>query len=340
MLQLWVRPDELDVSDVSQYPAALEACQVATYLMWAMSGRKYHGTGTVTEHYECAAQTAYLPHPELVNGSVINTRRAYNDPTFSMNRVRLRMTPVVSVQEVISRGVTVQPSGYRVLNRSVLHGPLIDPCDVVVTYVYKALPPMAGRRAARRLATEFARAWNNEPCALPSRVTSLTRQGVSYTFLDSQDFLMQLRTGLYEVDLFLKTVNPHAALAPARVFSPDVPRAQRVMHSTTPAVTYTYDVAVYEGQPATWTVSAESVPATVTDDDTLSARVESWDGSLIVAKPVTRASNGDLLVQLTVDDVAQIALATSAVWRMFTVSSVDGTLIDYLFTGNITIVGA
>jgi hypothetical protein len=50
---------------------------------------------------------------------------------------------------------------------------------------------------------------------------------VSYTLLDSQDFIDEMRTGLYAIDLFLKSVNPDKARAKARVFSTDTPRARR-----------------------------------------------------------------------------------------------------------------
>lgn len=70
--------------------------------------------------------------------------------------------------------------------------------------------------------------WNNDDdCQLPQRITSVSRQGVSYTILDSQEFIDDLRTGLYVVDMFLKSVNPDKARAKARVFTPDVPRARR-----------------------------------------------------------------------------------------------------------------
>ena len=69
---------------------------------------------------------------------------------------------------------------------------------------------------------------------LPQRVTSVSRQGVNYTILDNQDFVEEMRTGLYVVDLFLKSVNPDKARAKARVFSPDVPRARRMVPKPLP----------------------------------------------------------------------------------------------------------
>jgi hypothetical protein len=90
------------------------------------------------------------------------------------------------------------------------------------------MPPATGVAAARILATEFIKLWSgSDDCALPSRITSVARQGVSYTILDNQDFIDDMRTGLYIVDLFLKSSNPDKARTKAKVFSPDLPRARR-----------------------------------------------------------------------------------------------------------------
>src|SRR5690606_3831730 len=105
------------------------------------------------------------------------------------------------------------------------------PGDFEVTYTYGSPPPVAGRMAARMLAIEFAKLWSgDEECSLPTRVTSVSRQGITFTILDSQDFIDDLRTGVYAVDLFLKSVNPNRAQAKAKVFSIDIPRPKRVTH--------------------------------------------------------------------------------------------------------------
>ena len=86
-----------------------------------------------------------------------------------------------------------------------------------------------GRAAARLFAVELVKYYEgDETCALPQRVTSVNRQGVSYTILDQQSFIDDGKTGLYTIDLFLKTANPDKARARARVFSPDTPRARRI----------------------------------------------------------------------------------------------------------------
>jgi hypothetical protein len=62
-----------------------------------------------------------------------------------------------------------------------------------------------------------------ETCSLPTRVSNVTRQGVSFTILDPFDFLTNGRTGLYTVDLFLSTYNPNGLRRPSRAWSPDLP---------------------------------------------------------------------------------------------------------------------
>jgi hypothetical protein len=115
--------------------------------------------------------------------------------------------------------------------------------------------PIAGKMAARKLAIEFARLWSgDESCELPQRVTSVSRQGVSYTILDNQEFIDELRTGLYEIDLFLKVANPDNARRKSKVFSVDTPRARRYNPK---AITLTanpqFDLTLVKGEPATWT---------------------------------------------------------------------------------------
>lgn len=97
-----------------------------------------------------------------------------------------------------------------------------------VSYTWGVPPPESGKRAAVVLAVEFALAWNNDStCQLPQRVQSVTRQGISVAVLDPQEFLDKGRTGLYLVDLFLSAANPHGLRRRARVWSPDIPVAQR-----------------------------------------------------------------------------------------------------------------
>ena len=234
MSGLWLTVADLGPRwETSEY--AEEAVQSASYAMWALSGRKYSGVRTVTERY--VRFTPLIDTKLLQEVSIISSRvnRALEiiEPWVSPEtRIRLRGQPVRSIETVRNvDGKIVSPDSYFLVDHSTIQfaeGALIVPADIEISYTYGVTPPPMGKMAARRLAIEFVKLWEgDEDCALPQRVTSITRQGVSYTILDQQDFLEELRTGLYEVDLYLKTANPDKAKRPARVFSPDVPMARR-----------------------------------------------------------------------------------------------------------------
>jgi hypothetical protein len=232
---LWITAD--DLSDPTNVEAK-EAARAASMLLYELSGRRYSGIYEVTELYE---------RPEDCSGyrlnRIISATRDYYAGYGSClvhrrRRFRLRRTPIQSITALRvdpdGDNRLIDPSEYQVVDRAYVRavaGATWSPCtqDLTVTYVAGARVPEAGLRAARVLGNELLKARvNPDACQLPDRVTSVARQGVSYTILDSQDFLEDGRTGLYEVDLFLRAANPDKARKRARVFSPDLPRAGRL----------------------------------------------------------------------------------------------------------------
>lgn len=251
MSNLWVTVDELDEYADDEY--AYDAVKVASQLLWSMSGRKFNGITTVTERYVCASRAYRLGAsarnytPELVGGDVYNIpfdefddyAEITTDGMSPSTRLRLRGRPVIRIHSIRDRvGRIVDPANYYLVDHSTIQakaGTSWAPCNIEVTYSYGAPPPASGKAAARVLAKEFIKLWSgDDDCMLPQRVTSVSRQGVNYTILDNQDFVEEMRTGLYVVDLFLKSVNPDKARAKARVFSPDVPRARRMVPKPLP----------------------------------------------------------------------------------------------------------
>jgi hypothetical protein len=228
MSGLWVLPEELGDYSTSEY--AYEAAKSASFLLWGLSGRKFTGTTTATETYE-------YPRPNIDPSLIFDepteaglTYKYVTQPYVPNTYYRLRGRPVQSIALVtnLADNTTISPDDYDVINHAVLQFHYILNADVEVTYSYGNPPPTMGKMAARQLAIEFAMLWSgDEDCSLPQRVTSVTRQGISYTLLDAQDFIADLRTGVYAVDLFLKTTNPDRAVQRARVFSPDIPRGKR-----------------------------------------------------------------------------------------------------------------
>ncbi len=68
MSNLWITPEELGEYEDTEF--SYEAAKSASYLLWALSGRKYSGVTTVTERYVCAGRT-YRYGPSVKNNDAV-----------------------------------------------------------------------------------------------------------------------------------------------------------------------------------------------------------------------------------------------------------------------------
>jgi hypothetical protein len=136
--------------------------------------------------------------------------------------------PVDDVQEVREDDVALDPSAYYVRNNSTLvrtDGLRWSPCSLEITYTRGVPVPVGGQIAAGVLANELAlAACGDDECRLPSRVQTVTRQGVTIAMLDAFDDIDKGHTGIWIIDSWLASMTK----APQRpvVLSPDVPRTR------------------------------------------------------------------------------------------------------------------
>ena len=160
--------------------------------------------------------------------------------------------PVCSVDEVLIDGFIVDPSLYRVdefeklvwigPSPPVSGGPPVSGCwptcnDLTkppteegtwqVTVTYGRPVPALVRRAASQFACEIIKDCVGRPCSLPRNVTAVTRQGITEVFADPTQSILQGYTGIYLVDLAIRTYNPRMLQRKPFVYSPDVPHKWR-----------------------------------------------------------------------------------------------------------------
>lgn len=105
-----------------------------------------------------------------------------------------------------------------------------DPGSFTVSYTRGTPTPGALLLGAGTLACELAKGQAEGDCALPKNITQLTRQGVTVDFLDQQlsspingRLTNIVQTGIYEVDLLIRTYNPYGLTARPVVLSVDDP---------------------------------------------------------------------------------------------------------------------
>jgi hypothetical protein len=359
----WVQAE--DLGDYAYTEFTEEAIRTASYLLWAMSGRKYTGETTVTERYTCTLRnnrmgpSSKTTSPVLFGGDVYNIPSGDYDEYSELtadgmspdSRIRLRGRPVTKIHAIRNRiGGVIDPSNYYLVDHSTIHikaGTPWTPCNTEVTYSYGVPVPAVGKMAARTLAIEFMKLWSDdETCQLPQRVTSVSRQGVSYTILDNQEFIEELRTGLYVIDLFLKTVNPDNARRKSKVFSPDQPRARRYTPKSLPlTVNADFDLALIKDEPASWTSSGLDV-------DLSNFYEEGWEPLVVLnsysglrtnnldASSITFTSGNGVLSFTVPYDKAQktLGMVDPGYWTLYATQTIDGieSLVE-LASGNLQI---
>lgn len=225
----------IDASDTMEPNSELGAiaAQRASWILYMLTGQKYPGIQIHTDVYSFdtfAGGNAKF-QPAMHEGNIYNIPRN----AYGIRRLRLRQTPVLSVDNVKYRGVDLSPTSYSLRNKAyiILNGGMewfLDPVnELEVTYEHGTPPPKAGISSAIRLANEFILSETDPAaCALPERVTSISRQGMNIAMLDPQDFLEKGRTGISEIDAFISAANPTRSLKKAKVFSPDKPRGERI----------------------------------------------------------------------------------------------------------------
>ena len=244
MPKQWITAADLDSPTAE---SAESAAAYASYVLYHLSGKRYTGTTQSTDWI-----TFSYDYPDYVEDfgaalnilgvSITNAQHitVYENDDARPLKLYLRSKPILSVSAVAlgAHGATtlLDPSEYVIGNKAFLlrrdgqrwdleHG-------IGVTYQHGVKPPEAGIMAAKELANELVLLETNpDACSLPSRITSISRQGVSYTVFDPQSFLDKGRTGLYNVDLFLSATNPSGAVKKAKVFSPDIPRGVRITNN-------------------------------------------------------------------------------------------------------------
>lgn len=240
--------------DGTEVPDAVldSAVSSASQVVWALTGRKYATCDVVIRPCRRTCIDTYYPElhigaswggwngpwPVLAGGSWFNLACSCGSTCSCGDLCEADLPyPVCEVAEVMVDGVALDPSAYRVddFRKLVRTDGLCWPrCQDMaspdtelntwsVSLTYGREPPQIALDAAAELACELIKARIGQACRLPQRMTSLTRQGVTMSFIDPMSFFKEGRTGLYLLDLAIRALNPNLLMRPASVYSPDVP---------------------------------------------------------------------------------------------------------------------
>jgi len=178
--------------------------------------------------------------PTVIDGAWVNVGcGCYADPC-SCGRMCEVVLPwgISPPITVMLDGVELDPSSYRVDNGNRLvrvdgecwpvcqdmAAPTTAPNTFAVTYTPGAELGADGAYVLGLLACEYAKAANGQECALPHNALQVQRLGVTVDLARST--FPEGKTGIAEVDAYLRRWNPYALAAPSMVWSPDVHRGR------------------------------------------------------------------------------------------------------------------
>lgn len=230
--------------EVPEQQALAEAMlEMATDLLWGWTGRRF-GVCSVTaelvrdlEACGCAPVSTYAGRglglagstsapwtPVLAGGVMVNLSCGCY-PCGGARAGVVLPGPVVSVTRVLLDGVELPDSEWELRAGGVLvrRGGEADwpRAGLVVEYRRGVEVPVGGRIAAGVLAWELAKAIEcPDDCALPQRITAITRQGVSVAVMDQFSDIDDGRTGIWLIDSWVSSVRREAG--GGLVLSPDV----------------------------------------------------------------------------------------------------------------------
>jgi|SRR6185312_1782108 len=243
-----IDPDELGVCDEwagRSLAVRTAALQLASRFLWAATGRQYGVCEmTIQPRQNMLSPEIYRDYPiwpgqdPVVSGPYLFGGRWFNRGCGSCCNsggcaIVLR-GPVASVTSVVVAGETVEESAYRVdlskgayllVRADGLCWPSCgtEPGDFQVTYGIGRELPAALQVAVALLACEYAKHLAGGACALPARMTRLSRQGVEIE-VDAGDGAAGT-TGVRQVDDVIAALNPGRRQSPPVVLSPDLPES-------------------------------------------------------------------------------------------------------------------
>lgn len=191
---LWIQPDVLAADLGIDVEDATPAIEEASWMLWSLTYQRYSSNWI-------ARRDSYRMRPG-VSEFVLHSGPVAK--IFAVKVINLATGEERDTDFVYLLGGKIRIGGKQ-----------ISPChpstanqDLIVQVEYLTKPnlPAGSTRAVKRLSMElYLSASGSDDCSLPERVTSVNRQGVSWTLLDPMTFMQEGLIGIGPIDQWIVT---------------------------------------------------------------------------------------------------------------------------------------
>lgn len=174
--------------DLAQRELAID---LASEILFNLSGRVYTG---ICERTRSICSPCHFCVPSCCS-------------CVPLNAIDLALNaPVWGVFDVSVDGVALSATAYELQQKRYLvriDGDVWPTTGVDVTWASGRAIPLGARYAAALYAAEIVKLCIGKQCQIPQRVTNMTREGTTFTILDSMKVIAEGRTGIALVDAWL-----------------------------------------------------------------------------------------------------------------------------------------
>jgi hypothetical protein len=241
---LWVDPADPSVVAAvlgPEAPATLDeetladvrtVLAVASENLTHATGQKIHPAGNVVEEAYCTRRLRRFS-PLIGPVTTVNSIKVYDDRTDAWVDTQRQWRLTAGAVEFTGpyQGFFPLSWDYGVIGAAfagIGSRPMADIVPVQISiridYDYASTITPGAKRAVLEYARElWLSIYDSDSCALPERVTSVTREGLSIQLLTPTDYIDKGKVGLPRVDTWLAQVNPRRSHRPAAVYTPDSP---------------------------------------------------------------------------------------------------------------------
>lgn len=222
------------------------ATDTAVLVLWALTGRQFGVCASTIrpcphlkeQHWDHTT----LPVPGIgwmpvLDGGVWRNMATCSRGSCGLNSKSVVELPglVQSIHEVVVDGEVIDEASYQLEGNRLyraggrdwpaqdLSRPAGDPGTWSVTYNQGTPPPSGAGAMVGQLAKDFWDACGDpKKCRIPRRVTTITRNNMTFQRIDPTDIFKNGQTGLPDVDLWIRALNPHQLSSPSNVASPEI----------------------------------------------------------------------------------------------------------------------
>jgi hypothetical protein len=201
---LWASPEDFALANSTSLEEAVDAIAEATWLVWSLTGRRYHGIECREDEYQHRRGICLI---ELEHDPVLSVTNAVKVINGEEQELRWSASPGGRVRICCGGSGSTGRGAFGVGFGQGICTASCDDSVIRVRYKIDSNLPPGAVRVVNRLAREFWKSASGTACALPERITNVSKQGVSWTILDPLDFLDKGLTGIGAVDSWISALN-------------------------------------------------------------------------------------------------------------------------------------